>query len=410
MFLKYVRINPAHGDGLVNAIPGGFYQDKNIRRIKPMKKITVIGPVYPYRGGIAHYTALLAQKLAEAGHVVEMISFLRQYPSWLYPGETDRDTSREPVKVQAKYTLDPLYPWTWLKTVNELVKKQPNIVIIQWWTTFWAPAFATIACLLRRKNIPVVYLIHNVMPHEARFWDRWLSLAALSPADSFIAQAEREAGRLRRLLPKANITVTPLPVYHMFSNKDIRAEDARAKLNLPLDQPIVLFFGIVRPYKGLRYLLQAFGKLKAQNFQGHLVIAGEFWEPLHEYQMLIKQLDLEDRVHIFSYYIPNEDIPVFFHAADLFVAPYVDGTQSASAKLALGFSMPMVVTRCVVDETLSQQEALWQVDEGDADGLATAIQAALQNTTKEKRAPAQVDDWMRLVKVVEGLIDRRLAS
>lgn len=365
-------------------------------------KITLIGPVYPYRGGIAHYTTLLASNLQAAGHTVRMISFKRQYPSWLYPGESDRDTSQNPLVFPAQYKLDPLYPWTWFQTAREIAQAKPNLVIIQWWTTFWSPALSVIARLLRARGLRVVYLIHNVMPHEARFWDRWLSRLALSPAHAFIAQSEREAARLRLLLPKARVEITPLPVYNMFSESPMTGEEARAKLELPLDQPVVLFFGIVRPYKGLRYLLQAFEILKKQHFSGRLLIAGEFWEPLSEYQALIAELGIADQVHIFNRYIPNEDIPTFFNAADLFVAPYIDGTQSASAKLALGFSLPMVLTRCVVDETLAQQPDIWQVNEKDAQALANAITNALEHSRGRRPQPA-LDDWSRVVQVIEGL-------
>ncbi len=111
--------------------------------------VAIIGPVYPYRGGIAHFTTLLAQNMQSAGHQVEVISFRRQYPAWLYPGETDRDTSQRRLMVPADFLLDPLYPWTWLNAAAQILRKKPEIIIIQWWTPVWAPAFAFLARRLK---------------------------------------------------------------------------------------------------------------------------------------------------------------------------------------------------------------------------------------------------------------------
>jgi len=125
-------------------------------------KIAVIGPVYPYRGGIAHFTSLLSSKLINAGHDTTIISFRRQYPAWLYPGKTDKDPSKPVIKLETKFTLDPIYPWTWIGTVNEIKRINPDLILIAWWTTFWAPGFWTVAKLLTRKHYKVVFLIHNV--------------------------------------------------------------------------------------------------------------------------------------------------------------------------------------------------------------------------------------------------------
>ncbi|TLM99460.1 hypothetical protein FDZ73_21815 [bacterium] len=143
-------------------------------------KIVLVGPVYPYRGGIAHYTTMLAKTLQDAGHDVKVISFKRQYPKWLYPGQSDRDPSGEPLTVPASYPLDPLYPWTWTRTVSSICRDKPDMVLFQWWTTFWAPAFAVVAAMLKRRRIRVGFLIHNVIPHEARPWDKILAKMALS--------------------------------------------------------------------------------------------------------------------------------------------------------------------------------------------------------------------------------------
>jgi glycosyltransferase involved in cell wall biosynthesis len=365
-------------------------------------RIVLIGPVYPYRGGIAHYTTLLAQRLQSAGHVVKIISFRRQYPGWLYPGETDKDTSQQALKAPADYLLDPLYPWTWFSAARSAVRDKPDLVIISWWTTFWAPAFAVLTRRIRAAGVPLTYLVHNVMPHDARPWDRWLAALALSPVRSFIVQTEKEAARLRTLLRHAQPVIVPHPIYNMFSNQVLPQADARARLNLPQDASVLLFFGIVRPYKGLKYLLEALALLHQKGQQIHLVVAGEFWEPESIYTAQATSSGINEYVHIFNTYIPNEDVPVFFSAADLFVAPYIDGTQSGAVKMALGFGLPVVLTDCIVDETLSGRPGVWSVPEHEARALAETIEEALSNLTTT-RLPDAPDDWGRMVKAIEAI-------
>ena len=146
----------------------------------------MIGPVYPYRGGIAHFTSALAEAIAGEGHEIKIISFKRQYPKFLYPGKSDRDPSAEVRPVAAEFILDPLYPWTWDKARQEIVKFEPELVVFQWWTTFWAPAYGSMARGLKKAGIKHVFLIHNVLPHEVRPWDRPLAQYALSTADTFL--------------------------------------------------------------------------------------------------------------------------------------------------------------------------------------------------------------------------------
>ena len=145
-----------------------------------MTKVALVGPVYPFRGGIAHYTSHLASHLEEAGVEVRVFSFRRQYPSWLYPGESDRDPSLEPIKSSAIYDLDPIYPWTWEKCFHQIKSFEPDLVLIPWWTTFWGLAFVRLMQLSKKADLRTAVLIHNVIPHEAKPWDRYLTRLTLS--------------------------------------------------------------------------------------------------------------------------------------------------------------------------------------------------------------------------------------
>lgn len=361
-------------------------------------KIVVIGPVYPYRGGIAHYTTLLVKALQDAGHDVKVISFKRQYPKWLYPGESDRDPSQQPLTVPAAYLLDPLYPWTWQQAVNAAIAESPDLVLFQWWTTFWALAFAFISQRLKAKNIRVGYLIHNVIPHEARPWDKFLAKMALRQGDGFIVQSVGQENVLRKLFPVARIEQVEHPIYDMFAGQIIEKKIARQKLGVPETLPLVLFFGIVRPYKGLKQLVQAVGQLSSEGVNVGLYVAGEFWEDIHWYQQEIIRLGLTDRVWIDNRYIPNEELPTIFSAADVFAAPYTDATQSGAVKMALGFGLPLIISKAVAtDQSFYHSDAIKVVPSMDCLVLKEAIKQWLSGDWTHKRYTSSQNGWDSLL-------------
>lgn len=365
-------------------------------------KITLIGPVYPYRGGIAHYTTSLALALQRAGHEVITISFKRQYPAFLYPGESDKDPSKNPVRVNAEYLLDPLYPWTWLQTAKKILAAQPDLVVIQWWVTFWGLAYGALARLVGKK-IKTAYLIHNVLPHENRSWDRLLARFALGPASAFIVQASSQHKRLQELLPKARIYLCNHPMYGRFSEQMISKPEARKFLGLPDEASILLFFGIVRPYKGLKYLLDALSRSDDVTW---LIVAGEFWEDVELYQRQIETLGLTRRVVLFNRYIPNEEAHWIFSAADALVAPYIGGTQSGVVELAHGYGLPVIMTDIIAPQTQNERNDVYIVPAKDTQALTLAIGKCLtlSNNKKITRSTNR-DEWKEMVRSIEGMLD-----
>lgn len=309
-------------------------------------RLILIGPVYPYRGGIAHYTTMLYRALRERGHDVLMISFKRQYPRWLYPGRSDKDPSKQPLIVEdAHYWIDSLSPLTWLATFHRIRHYRPDVLILQWWTTFWAPVWFTLGILNRlflRK--PLVYICHNVLPHEARRWDPWLTRMVLRWGTRFIVQSEDERQRLFLLLPKAQAVVVPLPIFDMFVSERVPKEEARRRLALPLNVPVLLFFGIVREYKGLQDILSAMPEIRERLGKAILLVAGEFWDDKRPYLEMIERLGIGDSVIIEDRYIPNEEVGLYFSAADVLVAPYRQVTGSGIAQMARGFGVAVIRT------------------------------------------------------------------
>ena len=246
-------------------------------------KIVLVGPVYPYRGGIAHFTTALSQELKAAGNEVLTVSFKRQYPGWLYPGKSDKEPGAHKEPGLAAYLLDPLYIWTWPQALTKIIQFKPDLVVIQWWTTFWGPAFYYLGAALKKRGIACVFSIHNVVPHEKRFFDIWLSRRVLANAKGYITLSPKESKRLKELIPAAKIFQSHLPVATVF-NRDQDRETLRKEMGLPIQKPILLFFGFVRLYKGLDVLLESLAALAKENYKPLLMIVGEFWGNFEEYK------------------------------------------------------------------------------------------------------------------------------
>lgn len=308
-------------------------------------RVGVIGPILPFRGGIAQHTTMMHRALGRLADV-KTLSFSRQYPGLLFPGESDRDPSfagyREP---GVEYGLDSLGPLSWRRTLRELDRWRPGLVVIPWWTVFWAPCFAFLGRGLRKRRIRVVFLCHNVVEHEAARWKRFLTRSVLRLGSAFIVQSREDEANLRELLPNASILFRPHPVYSQFPD---------AERTLPrVAATELLFFGFIRPYKGLDTLLDAMALLKDQDV--HLTIAGEFWRGREETEARIQALGLERAVEVVPRYLTDREAAEYFERADVVVLPYNSATGSGVVGLAYRYGKPVVVTRVgglpdVVDE------------------------------------------------------------
>ncbi len=343
------------------------------------KKIAVIGPVYPYRGGIAHFTSALAETLQSQGHEVDIISYKWQYPKFLYPGKTDKDPSQSRTKPNASYILSSLNPFDWYKTFRYIWETKPDLVIFQWWVSIWSPAHAWLFKKLKRAGIPFKVLVHNTHPHEARAVDKILARYALKHARDFITMTDREALKLKALLKTdINVQTVPHPIYKAFPSKGYSKTEARQHLGLAPNLPVLLFFGFVRAYKGLDLLLEVVAQLQAQDTPVQLLVGGEFWDDIGQYEAQIARLNIQDKVKIVAEYIPDEEASTFFEASDCLVAPYRDATQSGSVKLALGYGIPVVVSEVVADDFLRQMPSgCWIVPCDDSQALGEAIKSCL---------------------------------
>jgi glycosyltransferase involved in cell wall biosynthesis len=333
--------------------------------------------MHPYRGGIAHFTEMTVTGLAGRGHDVRPVSFSRQYPELLFPGETQYEPDADaPSAVRdVPRLLDSINPLSWFRTGLHLRDVAPDAVVFQYWMPFFAPAYGVIARGLRRHyGIPSLAVVHNALPHERHLGDATLSRFFLRACAGHVVLSDAVADDTRRLAgPSPRLEQIAHPVYERFGEPVPRAE-ARAALDLPDDAPVLLFFGFVREYKGLHVLLEALPAVADALPDLHLVVAGEPYDDAARYRRLIDRHDLQDRVTWHDAYVPSEAVPRYFAAADLVVQPYVSATQSGVAQIATHFEVPMIVTDVGgLAEEVPDEEAGFVVPPEDPPALAEAV-------------------------------------
>lgn len=376
-------------------------------------KLCVVGPTFPFKGGISHFTTLLVEQL-RLDHDVDFVSFKRQYPKWLFPGNADPDPSDEALHCQCEYLLDPLNPLTWLKTYRHIKRGVPDLLLLQWWTPYWTPTMAAIATAIsRRTSIPILFLCHHITPPDGGPFDFVLARTVLSRGDEFIVLSETDYADLRKALPDASIYMAKHPTYEMFSLSRPEKREARATLGYQENEPLLLFFGFVRRYKGLRHLLKTMAQVSPQ-LGVKLLVVGEFWEPEAEYQTLVSELGLDDVVRIVNRYVPNEEMGLYFSAADGVILPYLEATQSGIAQIAFGFDLPVITTSVGgLPETVRNGEFGLVVPPQDEGALAEAIETYFERDMAPKfrekiQAERDIFSWARLASLIEEIFEARV--
>lgn len=345
-------------------------------------KICLIGPSYPFRGGIAHHTTLLYRNLRKK-HDVTFYAFKRQYPRWMFPGRTDVDKSVTVINEEGiEKILDSLNPLSWWNVFRRIKKVNPDLVIFPWWVSFWTLQFGTIASLVRRyTKAKVLFICHNVIAHESRVMDGLFTKLVLNRGDYFIVHSNEDLKNLKSALPNANVKKTFHPTYDVFHFRNISKEYAQRRLNV--DGNILLFFGFVRPYKGLRYLIEAL-PLILERLDVTLLVVGEFWENKEHYIRIIKRLGIIDKIKIVDEYVPNEDVGIYFAASDIVVLPYVSGTGSGIVQIAFAFNKPVVATNVgCLPEVIKDGKTGYLVSPGSAAEIANVIVKFFQSKKDE---------------------------
>jgi glycosyltransferase involved in cell wall biosynthesis len=309
-------------------------------------KIIILGTAHPYRGGLASYNERLARQLISEGHDVKIFTFTLQYPKIFFPGKTQFTDNPAPEGIKITRLLNSVYPFSWLKTGRKIRNENPDILLIKYWQPLMAPCFGTAARIAKKKksvNTKVICIFDNVIPHEKKPFDRLLTKYFTRSIDGAIVMSYSVGEDLRLFRTDIPVLYNPHPLYDNYGDI-VPKDDAIRKLGLPEGYSFLLFFGFIRSYKGLDILLRAFGDKSLRKFKLKLIIAGEFYESDLPYRNLIRDLGLEDNVILFDRFIREDEVALFFSAADLVVQPYRSATQSGVTQIAYHFEKPMLVT------------------------------------------------------------------
>ncbi|WP_092328942.1 glycosyltransferase family 4 protein [Butyrivibrio sp. YAB3001] len=370
-----------------------------------LKRIVLIGPVYPYKGGISHYTGLMYRALSKK-YDVTMVSYSFQYPKVLYKKE-QRDYSNDAFKINnTQFFIHTASPLNWISSAKRINELKPDLVIIQWWHPYFAPCYQIMTKHIKAK---VMFICHNVFPHERFPLDKWLTEKTLKNGDYYIVQSTQDEEDLKTIIPNAKYKRAVHPTYNAFKMQDMSKEAARQLLGIKSDEKILLFFGFVRKYKGLDYLIKAMPEVKKNLSDCRLLVVGDFGDDKDEYLGLIKDGDVSDVIDIYDGYIPDKDVEKFFAACDVVVLPYVSATQSGIVQIAYGFDKPVIATNVGgLPDVVTDGETGLLVSAQDSMAFAKAVIDFYKGDYSTKCAAGIVEQkacfsWERLVEHVEQL-------
>ena len=341
-------------------------------------KITLLGPAHPYRGGLASIMETMAREYQSRGHEVRIYTFTVQYPSLLFPGKTQYVETPVPEDLHIERVMNTVNPLNWVSLGLRLKREKPDMVLMKYWTPFMAPCFGTIARIARTNGVTkFVCQIDNVEPHEHHIIDKPCNHYYLGAVDGFVYMSEQVHGELKAYT-QAPAIFSPHPMFENFG-KAVERDEACRKIGINPAENYTLFFGLIRDYKGLDLLLEAWAKWSPEGRK--LLIAGEFYASREKYIALIERLRLQDRVVLHDRFIADDDVKYYFSAADCLVLPYRTATQSGVTQIAYNFSLPMIVTRVGGLPEIVPDGRVGLVCEPNADSIAAAMQQIYSGDT-----------------------------
>jgi glycosyltransferase involved in cell wall biosynthesis len=371
-------------------------------------KIAFISCFYPFRGGITQYNTSLYLALLRICEV-KAYTFSRLYPKVLFPGKSQYVTKGDRVnKIPAPQILDTINPLTYTAAAKIILKDNPDIALTKYWLPFLAPSLGTAFSRLRKQGVKTISILDNVIPHERRLGDIALTKYFLRRIDAFIVMSESVRNDLLELKRDAKYKLVKHPLYNHFGSQ-IGMVEAREKLGIKPGKKVILFFGFIREYKGLDLLIAAMQFLPEDC---ELVIAGEVYGDFQRYENLIKEYSLSDRIYLHTRYIPDQEVPVFFSAADVCVLPYRSGTQSGIATISYHFNLPVIITNVGgLKEMVEDEKTGLVVKENSPESIGQAIRKYFEKEMKEKLIPSiqeykTTHSWERLAEDTLELANR----
>ncbi|MBK6952092.1 MAG: glycosyltransferase [Crocinitomicaceae bacterium] len=346
------------------------------------KKIILLGTAHPFRGGLASYNERLALEFIKEGHDVEIFTFTVQYPNFLFPGKSQFSEEPAPKNLIIKRKVNSVNPFNWIKVGNEIKRLKPDILIFKFWLPFMGPCFGTIARRVKKnRHTKIITVLDNVIPHEHRFGDKMFTRYFLKPIDAFISMSKSVADDLNLFDQKKPRDFNPHPLFDNFGEA-ISKEKAKEILGLDSNSRYILFFGIIRDYKGLDLLLEAFEKLPSRNKNVKLLVAGEYYSNEEKYKQLIADLKIENDVKVVNEFIKDSEVVRYFCAADIVAQPYKNATQSGVTQIGYHFETPMLVTNVGGLPEMIPDGKVGYVVEPNPDSISKALEDFF-NTDKE---------------------------
>lgn len=378
------------------------------------KKIIIIGSAYPLRGGgIATFNERLALEFQQQGHQTTIYSFSLQYPNFLFPGSSQYSQDTPPKNISINSCINSINPFNWIKIGLQLKKQKPDIVIVRYWLPFFGPCFGTILRLVKtNKHSKIVCIADNIIPHEKRIGDTFFTKYFIKPIDAFVTMSNKVLQDLQQFTNKKALKVSH-PLYDNFGNI-ISKEEARKYLNINNSEPIILFFGFIRKYKGLDLLLEAIDILRndiedsnSLIYNLKLVIAGEFYEDKNFYANLIEKLKIHKYIIAKTDFIADSDVKYYLCATDFVIQPYKNATQSGVTPLAYHFEKPMLVTNVGGLPDLVPNKKVGLIAQPNAISIAQKIkelytfnqQSFIENIKEEKKKYS----WQTLTQTILDL-------
>jgi glycosyltransferase involved in cell wall biosynthesis len=371
------------------------------------KRVIIIGPAYPLRGGLATFDQRLCKEFTDEGHDCTIYSFSLQYPSILFPGKTQYSSEGPPERIKILSKINSINPLNWVITGRELKKLKPELIVVRYWLPFMGPALGTILRKVKKnKYTKIIAITDNVLPHEKRPGDRLFTKYFLRCCDGFITMSERVMSDLKEFEKDKPAIQVSHPLYDNFGEIIPKAE-ARNHLALPQEEKIILFFGFIRKYKGLDILIAAMADTRIKAAGIKLLIAGEFYEDEKSYNELIDTLNLKNVLILRTDFISDNEVKYYLSAADAVVQPYRNATQSGVTPLAYHFEKPMIVSNVGGLPTLVPHKKVGLVAEPDPKSFADAIldfyELGENYFIPHLRIEKQKYSWVNLVKTITDL-------
>ncbi len=316
-------------------------------------RIAIVGPFPPFRGGISDLNSALAFQLSKKYEVLAF-NFTTQYPKALFPGKTQIKIGDVAQDFENIRCLSSINPFTWKKTADKIITVKPDLVLFRYWMPFFAPAFHAVAKRIRKRaNTKIIAMCDNIIPHEKRALDQQLTKRFFEQMDAFIVLSKKVEVELLSFIPDAHYKYSPHPIYSIFGEAPTK-EQARKQLNISTKK-VLMFFGLIREYKGLDVLINAMGKIKRQLDDFTLLIVGECYEDESKYLDLIEQNGISECMQTHFTFVPDEDVGTYFSASDVVVLPYKTASQSGIVQIAYHYNTPVIVSNVgglpeIVDE------------------------------------------------------------